>query len=77
MPEANPVIEAIRTRKGLAAILGAKLGITREAVWMWERVPPRHGPRVARIMKLPLKSVCPEMFPPPRKVREDSSSTQT
>lgn len=57
----NPVIEAIRSDRGLATKLGNRLGITREAVWMWKQVPPRHALRVARYMKLPLKVVCPEM----------------
>lgn len=77
MEQSNPVLVAIRTRRGFAATLGAKLGITSQAVCMWERVPPKHGPRVARIMRLPLHAVCPEIFPPARKARAERSATQT
>ncbi len=80
----NPVIAAIREQRGLAGKLAAELGITREAVSMWPRVPPRHGPRVADFMKLPLHAVCPEIFPPEifppqptRKVRKKRTATQT
>jgi hypothetical protein len=71
MGQRNPVLVAIREEYGLAAKLGRKLGITREAVWMWERVPPKHALRVAKFMKLPVHKVCPEIVPEPRKRKKD------
>lgn len=66
MEQSNPVLVAIRARRGLAAKLSKELGITREAVWMWRRVPPHHAIRVAKFMKLSTHVVCPEVFPQPR-----------
>lgn len=74
--EANPALVAIRTQRGLAAKLGRHLGISRAAVAMWETVPPKHGPRVAKFLKLPLHAVCPEIFPAPVKVRSRMVSTK-
>lgn len=59
----NPVLRAIRSERGLAGRLGKELGITREAVFMWRRVPPRHAIRVAQMLKLPMHEVCPEVWP--------------
>jgi hypothetical protein len=64
---ANPVLAAIRNKRGFAATLGKRLGITRSAVWMWERVPPKHALTVAKFMKLHPHRVCPDIYPPPRK----------
>lgn len=67
MENVNPVLDAIRTQRGFAGVLGKKLGITREAVWMWRKVPPKHAVSVARFMRLPVHDVCPEVFPEPRR----------
>lgn len=68
----NPVLVAVRSDRGLAASLGKELGISREAVWMWKKVPPRHALRVAKYMKLPVGIVCPEIVPIPKKRRRVS-----
>lgn len=65
----NPVIAAIKSERGLASRLGTKLGISRSAVWMWHRVPPKHALAVAKFMKLHPHKVCPELYPAPRKAR--------
>ena len=64
----NPVLETIRNEYGFAAKLAKRLGITRSAVWMWDKqnkVPPRHAFRVASFMNLPVTIVCPELMPEP------------
>lgn len=72
----NPALHAIRTQRGLANKIAAKLGITRPAVWMWKRVPPNHAVAVARLLKIPVHEVCPEIFPPPRKARKERDTTR-
>ena len=64
----NPVLARVRVDKGFAQLLGDHLGITREAVWMWKKVPPKHAFRVAKYMNLSVAEVCPELVPdkPPR-----------
>ncbi len=75
LPE-NPALHAIRTQRGLANKIGAKLGITRTAVWMWKRVPAVHAVAVARMLKMPVHDVCPEIFPPSRKARKEHDATR-
>jgi hypothetical protein len=65
--ENNPVLAAIRNERGLAGKLGKHLGISRSAVWMWTRVPPKHALKVAKLMKLHPHHVSPELYPAPRK----------
>lgn len=76
MERDNPVLLAIRERKGFAADLGGKLGITASAVWMWRKVPPKHAIRVAKIMKMPVRKVCPEIFPESKRPRKASGSAR-
>lgn len=61
----NPVLRKIRTEKGFATRLAKKCGITREAVWMWRKVPPRHAVRISRYMRLSIAKVCPELAEDP------------
>jgi hypothetical protein len=65
----NPVLAAIRAKRGLASELGRHLGITRSAVWMWTRVPPQHALSVAKFLKLHPHEVCPDLYPAPRRAR--------
>lgn len=70
--EDNPVLVAIRNERGFATKLSEELGLTRQAVSMWEktgRVPPRHVMAVAKFMRLHPREVCPDLYPPPRKPR--------
>jgi len=69
MNEDNPVFSAVRSKRGLASQLGKHLGISRSAVWMWQRVPPRHALSVAKFMKLHPHEVCPDLYPPPRRAK--------
>jgi hypothetical protein len=70
----NPVLQTIQNERGFAAKLAEHLGITRSAVWMWRRVPPRHALAVAKLMKLHPHRVCPEIYPPPRKMKGGTRS---
>jgi hypothetical protein len=74
--EGHPVLSAIRNRRGLATQIGNHLGITRAAVWGWQRVPPKHALNVARFMKLHPHEVCPDLYPPPRKARSGTRTLQ-
>lgn len=76
--EDNPVLVAIRCERGLATKLSEELGITRQAVSMWERtgrVPSRHVLAVAKFMRMHPRDVCPELYPPSRKPRGNTRLT--
>lgn len=74
----NPALVAIRKRR-LAAKLGKQLGISRGAVSMWKKIPPKHALAVAKALKMPVHIVCPEISWPgkirPRKTRDIKTST--
>jgi hypothetical protein len=72
----NPVLSAIREQEGLAGKLAAVTGLTRQAVWMWKRVPPRHAVAVAKYLNLPEYIVCPEVFPTPEGALDQKNSTR-
>ena len=71
---ANPAVKVIRNTKGLARTIAAEAGITPQAVWMWKRVPPRHAGLVARCLRMPLRQVCPEIFPAKRGRKKNNST---
>jgi hypothetical protein len=72
----NPALQAIRNERGLAKKIGDKIGISRSGVWMWKRVPPIHAVAVARLLKMQVHDVCPEIFPPPKRARKEHDATQ-
>ncbi len=74
MDKANPVLVAIREQRGLAPKLAKRLGISREAVWLWRRVPAEHALIVAEMLKLPPHKVRPDLYPPPRRNGEGGSN---
>lgn len=71
---ANPVLAAIRSRRGLAGKLGEHLGISRAAVWMWNRVPAEHALSVAKFMKLHPHEVRSDLYRPPRRAKGRAST---
>jgi hypothetical protein len=75
MQDNDPVLSAIRDRKGLASELAQLVGITREAVWLWRRVPAQHARKVARYLKLKPYMVRPDLYPPPRSHRDKRPET--
>jgi hypothetical protein len=76
LEQSNPVLAAIREERGLAGKIAEATGLTRQAIWMWKRVPPRHAATVAKYLKLPRYMVCPEVFPPPKHARAAKNSTR-
>jgi hypothetical protein len=65
MTKDSPALIKIRETRGMASRLAEHLGITREAVSMWPRVPPRHAFKVAKFLEMPVHDVCPEIVPEP------------
>jgi len=41
------VLALIRDQRGLAGKIAEATGLTRQAIWMWKRVPPKHAATVA------------------------------
>lgn len=68
----DPVIAMRKSVRGFASRLAREIGITRQAVHSWKRVPPRHALAIAKFMNLHPHEVCPEMYPPPRRPRGDT-----
>lgn len=67
MKVSDPVIRIMREDRGLMTKIAKRLGITRSAVNLWQRVPVSHVHRVAGIMDIPPHVIRPDIFLPPRK----------
>jgi hypothetical protein len=59
------VCERIRAETGLCSKIGAEIGRTRQAVFMWRRVPSVHVRAVARVTGLPPHVIRPDLYDPP------------
>lgn len=55
-------LEAIQAAGGGAA-LSRKLGLVRQAVYQWDRVPPHHVIRVEAITGIPRQRLRPDLYP--------------
>ena len=61
----TPDIETIKRRAGGSAALAQYLGVTRAAVWQWQRVPVSRVPAVSTITGFGYHELRPDIFPAP------------
>lgn len=61
---ADPGLAAVLA-KITAAALAREIGCTPEAVYQWERVPPRRVPAVARASGVPPHVIRPDLYEAP------------
>lgn len=56
-------IEAVREAGG-GASLGRALGLTRQAIYQWAKVPPEHVLKVEQISGVSRQRLRPDLYPP-------------
>jgi DNA-binding transcriptional regulator YdaS (Cro superfamily) len=66
MDDSQRAMKRLREHHSLTRIAG-ELGLTRQAVQWWERVPPKHVLMVARITRISRHVLRPDIYGPPRK----------
>lgn len=62
----DPGMRLLRSRYGMVAELARALGISRQAVWKWRRVPAELLPRVEFATGIPRYLLRPDICPPPQ-----------
>ena len=60
----NGVDEALAAHSG--AELARALGLTRQAIYQWDRVPSKHVLRVEKITGVPRQRLRPDLYPTER-----------
>ena len=55
----------VRSQKGLMAQIGRALGMTRQAVWAWKKVPADYLPAIERATGIPRHRLRPDICLPP------------
>lgn len=71
-----PVLARIRREKGLAPLIAAALGISREAVWNWKRVPAERVRTVAKLLGIAEHRIRPDLYSPPAGASHGQASEQ-
>jgi DNA-binding transcriptional regulator YdaS (Cro superfamily) len=66
MSETMPISEIISKAAGNPSKLARLLGITRQAVDQWKRVPVEHVLAVEEMSGIPRHVQRPDVYPPPR-----------
>jgi hypothetical protein len=61
--ENDPAITAIRSTRGMAGKIAARLDLSREAVRMWKSVPANHVLVVAEMLGMSPQMVRPDIYP--------------
>lgn len=58
-------VDAIE-KAGGGAELARKLGLTRQAIYQWSSVPPKHVPEVESLSGVPRHRLRPDLYPQER-----------
>lgn len=61
----DPILQLIRTHKGLLSRIARQLGVERQAVTQWTRVPAERIPAVEAATGIPRHLLRPDICPPP------------
>lgn len=56
------IINRVFAHYGGASALAAVLGVSRQAVWVWQKVPLRHLKRIASETKIPREKLRPDIY---------------
>lgn len=66
MQDLKAITDKAISEAGGGAALAAKLGITRQAVYQWDRVPPQHVLDVERVTGVSRHQLRPDLFGAPQ-----------
>lgn len=56
----------VRKRAGGLDALARAVGVRKQTVWEWSRVPPKHVLRVEELTGIPASELRPDIYPPCR-----------
>jgi len=62
---ADPGIRRLRKTPGLLRVIAERLGTSRQAPYMWKRIPPQHVLLVEAITGIPACELRPDYYPRP------------
>jgi DNA-binding transcriptional regulator YdaS (Cro superfamily) len=72
----DPAIRRLRDDRQLP-LIAEQLKIARQAPYAWKKVPPLRVQEVARITGLKPHALRPDLYPPPRRRRENREVART
>jgi hypothetical protein len=58
----DPAIALIRANRGMAVRIAEALGIDKQAVYQWKKVPPLRVLTVSEIIGMPPEKIRPDVF---------------
>ena len=61
-PRTDPALRQIFAVRGLALHVAEACGISRQALDLWQKVPPRHVATVSGIIGMPPREIRPDLF---------------
>ena len=62
----DPTIKLAAEKVGGGAKLARKLGLTRQAIYQWDRIPPERVLQVEEITGVPRHQLRPDLYPEAR-----------
>jgi len=58
----DPGIIAVLIKMGNATAVAEALGVTRQAISRWKRIPIRHIPKISELTGLSVQQIRPDLF---------------
>jgi DNA-binding transcriptional regulator YdaS (Cro superfamily) len=60
----DPHYDELLRRRGRIAEIAAAVGLSKQAVSAWQRIPAERAPAIAAALRLPLSALRPDLWPP-------------
>lgn len=59
-------VQTAKTRAGGGQALASALGLTRQAIYQWDKIPPQYVLRVEEVTGVPRSTLRPDLYPQDR-----------
>lgn len=58
----DEIIDTVITKAGGTTALAKAIGVQPPSIYSWERIPPRHVPRISQLTDIPRHELRPDLW---------------
>lgn len=58
----DAIIDTVIEKMGGTTALAKEIGVQPPSIYSWEKIPPRHVPRISEVTKIPRHALRPDLW---------------